>query len=687
MKSSQIKRIKLYSFSMFIHAIKHIRIIIVLCTRLLELITLELLQTGVEALTNIVGTCMHYFEVWARQGNDIIVWFWNVNSFERINSNLIYNICSRYVSNLVNELNDGFMTSMLRSSCSAMSLLHASSRFRSAPADHSQPEPTSRAPPPRALSPYASRTASRLRAFDLQHSNSLTPHNSTHSAQCYRVGIDMSLRVGDWLQIAVVVLLSLCFLVATFIAVILLLLLRELRSRPLVTTVPVYVSEEVENQCFISSKTSCKQISQPGCFSNSILDFSVSKLGSMFPPPWLTNGTVMMIDGTGKTSDAKEPSETEDNDTDVTEVSGTECHLKPTNNVQSSCQVTPAKRLNRRLSNVSWEIAETGDEAGSESSCSSSQTKTKVNRRNTVWIKEDGEIFLDKGTSCKLSYMSDYIGTDSAANLCAELSATVGKLCTPSNKDNLKIVLKPGVESKLTDIDPKKGTKKPKKTVTPKMSVLSVNLDDPSELCSLVKCYQDRLNKTVKDVFQLDVQFDKTTIYHMNDPSHNTPYGNTSQDNSNFSPAVAVLALGLKEPRPMFIKTQAGSQVTHKVALMSGTLCVLSGNTELRYKRSIPKGWGKEEEQYFLVFEQKTPTETDSTFNVLQKNPQPDITLEQAEEVICKETLPLLKTPPTVVRVTSAAENLDYEANGGLLLASTISAVVGKMDECYVLYI
>ena len=590
-------------------------------------------------------------------------------------------MCSRYFSYVVNELNYGFM-SMLRSSCSAMSLLHASSRFRSAPADPSQPDPTSRVLPPRALSPYASRTTSQLRVLDLQHINSLTPHNSTHSVQCYRVGIDMSLRDGDWLQIAVVVLLSLCFLVATFIAVILLLLLRELRSRPPVTTTPVYFSEEVENQCLMSSKTSCKQISQSGCLSSSILNFSVSKLGSMFPPPWLTNGTVMMVDGTGKTSDAKEPSETEDNDTDITtEASGTECHLKPTKNVKSSRQVTPAKRLNRRLSNVSWENAETGDEAASESSCSSSQTKTKVNGRNTVWIKEDGEIFLDKGNSCKLSYMSDYIGTDSAANLCAELSTTVGKLCTPSNKDNLQIVLKPGVESKLTDIDPKKGTKKHKKTATPKMSVLSVNLDDPSELCSLVKCYQDRLNKTVKDVFQLDVQFDKTTIYHMNDPSHNIPYCNTSQDNSNFSPAVAVLALGLKEPRPMFIKTQAGSQVTHKVALMSGTLCVLSGNTELRYKRSIPKGWGKEGEQYFLVFEQKTPTETDSTFNVLQKKPQPDITLEQAEDVICKETLPLLKTPPTVVRVTSAAESLDYEANGGLLLASTISAVVGKMDE------
>ena len=38
---------------------------------------------------NIVGACIHYFEVWARQGNDAIVLFWNVSRFERINSNLM----------------------------------------------------------------------------------------------------------------------------------------------------------------------------------------------------------------------------------------------------------------------------------------------------------------------------------------------------------------------------------------------------------------------------------------------------------------------------------------------------------------------------------------------------------------------------------------------------------------------
>ena len=252
----------------------------------------------------------------------------------------------------------------------------------------------------------------------------------------------------------------------------------------------------------------------------------------------------------------------------------------------------------------------------------------------------------------------------------------------------------------------KKGTKTSKKVkkIT-KMSELSINLDEPSELTKLVESHKESLSKAIREIFQLEAEFDKCTIYKMKGPSHNLPYGNAiGEENGNFSPVVAILPLGLPETRPMFLRTIAGSQVTHKVALKSGCLCVLSGRTEVRYKRAIPKDYGNDSEQYYLVLEQKTPEA--SILKELQKISIPPKTNKQdssngvtmkptpvmipsnnnLEESKTEQNL-YLKTPPTVVRVTSAGDslpfhdNLDYETSGELLLAETISAVVEKMDE------
>ena len=200
---------------------------------------------------------------------------------------------------------------------------------------------------------------------------------------------------------------------------------------------------------------------------------------------------------------------------------------------------------------------------------------------------------------------------------------------------------------------------------------------------------------------------------------NNIPYENASTDeNSGFSPTVAVLTVGPPDAgaRPMFMKTKTGNIVTHKIALTSGSLCTLSGRTECRYRRSVPKDYGVKGDQFFIFFIQRTPDS--SILSELMKipiqhngSPKSSICKNSSIYEIQEITKPLsvsdpesqritddqhvvsdnsatqniLKTPPTVKRTVPEplqfVDAMDFEVDGGLLLAESLGTAVDNMDS------
>jgi hypothetical protein len=151
--------------------------------------------------------------------------------------------------------------------------------------------------------------------------------------------------------------------------------------------------------------------------------------------------------------------------------------------------------------------------------------------------------FLDEEKTCKLGYINEHIGRESTANILKELSDVIEKECTPKNKLRYQII----VSNSET---------KAKKSASTKISELSMNLEETSDLCSLIKSYLKRRTKIVKEVFQLHADFDQTAVYQMSGQSHSIPYESADiNESGNFSPIVAVLAFSLKTARPMFVKT------------------------------------------------------------------------------------------------------------------------------------
>ena len=247
----------------------------------------------------------------------------------------------------------------------------------------------------------------------------------------------------------------------------------------------------------------------------------------------------------------------------------------------------------------------------------------------------------------------------------------------------------------------------------------SVNLEENSELASLTVQYREKISKSVKEVFNIDVEFDKVVIHRLSGIEDNIPYENASTDeNSGFSPTVAVLTVGPPDAgaRPMFMKTKTGNIVTHKIALTSGSLCTLSGRTECRYRRSVPKDYGVKGDQFFIFFIQRTPDSSilselmkipiqhngspkssickNSSIYKIQENTKPlpvsdpesqRITDDQHVVSDNSATQNILKTPPTVKRTVPEplqfVDAMDFEVDGGLLLAESLGTAVDNMDS------
>ena len=359
----------------------------------------------------------------------------------------------------------------------------------------------------------------------------------------------------------------------------------------------------------------------------------------------------------------------------------------------SSRETTPDKKTIKRIRTVSWGGADTqpqdtdGD-VSSSASVASSQQSTGNNKKDS-WIREDGCFTLDRTKMCHLSFMNNYIEADGAMSLKKELISAIDKTCSFANCKRFKIEMGNSVLSKYSDIDTKKKGKR-----NPKVSAASVNLEEDTELAKLIVQYREKVSKSVNEIFNISVEFDKVVLQRFSGPEDSIPYESTFTDeNSGFSPIVTVLSIGQPEAgaRPMLMKTKTGSIVTHKIALSSGSLCTLSGRTECRYRRSIPKDYGAKGDHFFLFFVQRTPDS--SILNELMKiQLQPKVipeiivpTTDQLQDVTDQATTDGLKTPPTVKRVVpeplAFLDAMDFEVGGGLLLAESLSSAVSHMDD------
>ena len=402
---------------------------------------------------------------------------------------------------------------------------------------------------------------------------------------------------------------------------------------------------------------------------------------------------------------------------------------------------TPDRRISEKISRFSWESSEKsacdsdGDTAsetsvssvGSLGSQSSLDTMHKDNKtKGTKWITTDGEFDLDRSKTCRLSFVEQYNTQDAATNLASEISNAIKKDFTLKHPQRLKVNLSHSCTTSLEDVAIS-GNKKKKKV---SISELQINLEDDLEICKIVKSCQEKTSKAIGEFFDLNVEFDETTIHRFSSTSHSTAYENADPDGTSgaFSPIVAIHAIGPNLHRPMFLRTKAGSVITHKISLRSGSLCVMSGRSEVRYKRAIPKDFGEEGEQYFIIMVQKKPG--DSILDELKKIPIPSgraikstsaqnsapadkltDTLDQEEpktteitELQDKQvnestsanntaTSPVFTTPPTVVRRGSMIfesgkpmfkDMPQYESAGGLLLTETVGAAVDRMDDATV---
>ena len=429
--------------------------------------------------------------------------------------------------------------------------------------------------------------------------------------------------------------------------------------------------------------------------SNELFNLSYSNADLLLSScPWLTEAVVMPAtcffnDEESQSDQVEEKSPTADSDSLLGK--------QPT----ASKGKTPDLKIADRMSGVNWDNNSESDATsvsspGSQTS-QSSQGSTSRNSRGAKWVLDNGEYDMDRGKTCKLSFIKNYISEDAAQNLASEISEAIEKDFTLNNPQRFKIELNYGASTKLTDNRKKKV----------KISEAAANLEEDLDLCKIVKNFQTKVSKTMSDVLEMDAEFDQTTIHRLGSTSHSIPYENADQDGSGgpFSPIVAILALGKDLGRPMFLRTKAGSVATHKIALSSGSLVVFSGRSEVRYKRSIPKDFGQDGEQYFIVMVQKRPEisileellkikeEVDKdgnlspTTTVTAKTIDDQVEPESEEERV---TSPDLPSPPTVVRKGAIMtedgkplfkDGFDFEPEGGLLLSETVSAAVERMDE------
>ena len=232
--------------------------------------------------------------------------------------------------------------------------------------------------------------------------------------------------------------------------------------------------------------------------------------------------------------------------------------------------LTPSERIQRRFRTFS--------QTSNLSSCSQSNHVFNEDKKNgQKLISSNGSYNLDKEKSCHLHYLMETMTSTETDRILSELNSII-----PPD---------PAHNSKIMTID---------FAITEDSTVSSMQTDSEN-LCDIVKHYANVVEERTKAIFKFKSKFGKAQIIKLQNEKQCVPYQSLINPDDS-SPVVAIIAIGA--PRTLKLKTAKGRRVTHHVALLSGSLTVMTGITQEKYHHSIPKGEPdlSFSEQFCLVF-------------------------------------------------------------------------------------
>ena len=252
---------------------------------------------------------------------------------------------------------------------------------------------------------------------------------------------------------------------------------------------------------------------------------------------------------------------------------------------QTASQPPPAKRQYlsltpvQRLSNRFRRFSEQSD-VSSKSGCSSRDSTMDQNSKEQVKKKKrdfkpkaigkNGVYYLDvMKKTCTVCYMEDFLSSEEAGRLFSTFQEGILKSSHSSND-----------------------------TTSPLSFDLNELLfDDDGSLSEQITFLKKKIEKSNEQVFDITSPISKVIIRRLPRYKDHIPYESLSEkDDPN--PLITILSLGA--PRTFNLKK--GARVTHKVALHSGSLCIMAGKTSQFYTYSIPRGESEYDNEQLLMF-------------------------------------------------------------------------------------
>ena len=370
---------------------------------------------------------------------------------------------------------------------------------------------------------------------------------------------------------------------------------------------------------------------------------------------------------------------------------------------------SPSQRIERRLRssrNNSISSIYSVDSVSSQPDSQDTLEHTKADR--SKWIEEDGVYDLDlQQQTCKFGYVKGAIEQHESETLLAMLSNLIPDTCKLDNTERYRINFTPSSSSAVITDPPRVSTKK--------FSVCNSNINKDCELNTVVSQYREKIQKKVAAVFDEiedidELELDHVIVHNLSGDKDSMSYESFfDADKPAFSPIVAVLSLGTK--RAMFLKPKNSNSISHRVELPPGTLCVFAGQTECKFRHSIPKNFGEPCGQHMtLFFIEKVPAE-DRLKSLLLSNNSVSLDHSSVSDVKIRSTPcgssspvdkllldnnnkddqlrvkpPFLHSKKTSQKGslddhTLVSDDMDFEDDSVMLLAETLRTAINSMDE------
>ena len=232
--------------------------------------------------------------------------------------------------------------------------------------------------------------------------------------------------------------------------------------------------------------------------------------------------------------------------------------------------LTPDQKICRRVRSFSEQSDASAVSARSRSSVESKKDVIKKRDYKPKAVTTSGIYIMDpQKKRCSLNYIEDFLDSEEAERTHTSLKeGIINSSVVSSHGHGLKVDLE---ESEPGDC----------------------------ELKDQIKALQKKVERAINSIFDISTSVFKVEIKRLSTFSEHLPYESFAGiDNNGTKPVIAILSLGA--PRPLNLKK--GSNASHRVALHSGSLTVLAGDTSLEYKHSIPRGEGAAEHDQLVLF-------------------------------------------------------------------------------------